>query len=99
MLSIPLQATPSQTLNVVLAGQNCRIDVFRKTTGTFLSLAINDRAILSTVLCRDRVRLVREKYLGFVGDLSFIDMQGQADLVFGRFGSRFVLVYLEAEEA
>jgi hypothetical protein len=53
---------------------------------------------VTTVLCHDRVRLVRSAYLGFVGDLAFVDTQGHADPQYQDLGSRFVLAYLEPLE-
>jgi hypothetical protein len=42
--------------------------------------------------------MVRETYLGFIGDLSFTDTQGTSDPVYTGLGSRFVLLYLEASD-
>lgn len=98
MMTIPLQAVPSQTLSVLLAGQNCQIAVYQKSTGLFLSLSINDAPAVLGVLCRDRVRLVRQAYMGFVGDLAMIDTQGLSDPEYSGLGSRFQLAYVEASE-
>lgn len=98
MNSIPLQAIPSQTLSVILAGQNCQIAVYQKSTGVFLDLSINNAPIVTTVQCRDRVKLVRQEYRGFAGDLTFVDTQGRADPVYSGMGGRFLLVYLAAED-
>ena len=98
MLVIPLSATPSQTLNVLPASQQCKINVYAKTTGVFLDLYVKDAPIMTTVICRDRVKLVRQAYLGFTGDLVFIDTQGLTDPVYTGFGSRYLLIYLEATD-
>lgn len=98
MQTISLAAVPAQTLSVVLASQNCHITVYEKSTGVFLDLAINNRPIMSGVICRDRVKLVRQAYFGFVGDLAFFDTQGTSDPTYAGFGNRFVLVYLEASD-
>ncbi len=95
---IPLQPVPSQTLSVVLSGQNCQISVYQKSTGLYLDLKVDDAAIVTTVLCHDRVRLVRSAYLGFAGDLAFEDTLGQTDPQYDSLGSRFVLSYLEPVE-
>ncbi len=95
---IPLQPVPSQTLSVVLSGQNCQISVYQKSTGLYLDLKVDDAAIVTTVLCHDRVRLVRSAYLGFAGDLAFEDTLGQTDPQYDSLGSRFVLSYLEPGE-
>lgn len=98
MRVIPLQAVPSQRITVLLANQNCQIKVYQKTTGVYLDLYINDAPIVTGVVCRDRVALVRDSYLGFVGDLSFFDTQGVADPEYGGIGARYQLVYLEASD-
>jgi hypothetical protein len=98
MLVIPLSATPSQSLNVLLASQNCQISVYEKSTGVFLDLYVNNAPVMTAVLCRDRVKLVRESYLGFAGDLCFFDTQGTSDPTNSGFGSRYQLVYLETTD-
>lgn len=98
MLIIPISPVPAQTLNVMLAGQNCKIAIYEKTTGVFLDLYVSDAPIMTGVICRDRVKLVREEYLGFTGDLAFCDTQGLDDPTHAGFGSRFLLVYLETAD-
>lgn len=95
MLIIPLVPTPSQAMTTSLAGQNCTITVRQKTTGVFLDLFVNGVLVVAGVICLDRVKLVRDLYLGFVGDLAFFDTQGVADPVYTGFGSRWILGYLE----
>ena len=98
MMTIPLRAVASQTLSVVLAGQNCTINVYQKSTGLFLDLYIDDAPIVTAVLCHDRVKLVRDAYLGFAGDLFFADTQGVSDPVYTGLGAEFQLVYLETSD-
>ncbi|TAL90900.1 MAG: hypothetical protein EPN62_00760 [Candidimonas sp.] len=96
MRTIPLQSIPSQTLDVQLSNQNCTINVYQKTTGLYLDLLINNAAVKTAILCRDRVKLIRDEYLGFIGDLVFVDTQGLNDPDYTGLGVRFVLVYLES---
>jgi hypothetical protein len=98
MIKLPLQSIPSQKIQSLLGGQYCRIDVYQKTTGLFLDLYVNNVAIGAAILCRDRVKLIREAYLGFMGDLTFVDAQGLSDPDYTGLGGRFVLVYLEAAD-
>jgi hypothetical protein len=98
MQVIPLSATPSQNLSIILGGQNCQIKVYQKTTGVYIDLSINNSPIVSGVVCRDRVTIVRDTYLGFIGDLSFFDTQGTSDPSYTGFGARFQLVYLETSD-
>lgn len=96
MQLIPLTPVPSQSLTVNLAGQPCKIAIYTEETGLYIDLAINQKVIMTGVLCRDRVRLVRYSYLGFVGDLVFEDTTGSDDPIAEGLGNRFQLVYLEA---
>ncbi len=102
MLIVPLQAVANQAVTVNLGGQACQMNVYAKTIGKdvllFLDLLVNNSAIVSGVICEDRNRLVRDSYLGFVGDLSFVDLQGTADPDFTQLNSRFMLMYLEASD-
>lgn len=98
MRVIPLQAVPSQRMTVLLADQNCQINVYQKSTGLYLDLYINNEPVSTTVLCLDRVRLIRQQYKGFIGDLCFIDTWGRENPTYTGLGERFLLVYLEQEE-
>lgn len=98
MQIIPMSATANQQFNVVLATQNCTITVAQKSTGMFLSLAVNQVSVLTGVLCTDRTRLVRQEYLGFIGDLAFMDLQGVDDPQYEGLGTRWVLMYLESSD-
>lgn len=98
MRFIPLQAKPNQTLSVVLNQQNCQITLRWLLDGLYLDLAINDKIIILGAGCRDRNRLVRHVYLGFQGELSFVDLQGKEDPQYTGLGSRWMLVYVEPSE-
>lgn len=91
---VPLVSAPAQTLSTVLAGQSVNIAVYMLGDKLYLDLSINGAAIVTAALCQDRVRLVREAYLGFSGDLAFIDTQGLSDPTYDGLGSRYQLVYL-----
>ena len=92
MKQIQLAAVPSQTLSVVLAGQNCQLAVYQKqpitdeygcAAGLFLDLAVNGTPILNTVRCLDRTRLLLDRtYLGVIGDFMFVDTQGSGPPTF-----------------
>lgn len=99
MLNVPLAAVPAQTLNTVLASQNCQISVYTKTTGIYLDLTVNGVAITTCVRCVVGARLLLDRaYLGFIGDLEFVDTQGQDDPSYTGLGSRWLLIYLEASD-
>lgn len=97
MLAIPLVATPSQTLSVVLNAQTCTLNVYQKFWGLFMDVLVDNEMIIQGVICQNLNYVVRSLYLGFVGDLLFLDTQGTSDPVYTGLGppssARFVLLY------
>lgn len=96
---VPLQAVPSQIVNVTLNNQNCQLEVFQKNTGMFINVYIDNALIIGGVICENANVIVRSTYLGFIGDLAFVDTQpnlisGPADPTYDGLGTRFVLEYL-----
>ena len=98
MLQVPLQAVPSQTVTVSLNNQTCQISVRQTTFGMFLTLAVNNSIIVAGVICENLNRMVRDAYLGFSGDLFFVDSQGDSDPFFTGLGDRFALMYVDPTE-
>jgi hypothetical protein len=94
MLTVPLQAVPSQTLAISLGDQPCKIDVVTRGDGLYVNLYVNDALVIGGVAARNRVRVVIDAYLGFIGDLSWLDTQGDEDPTYDGLGSRWQLVYL-----
>ncbi|CAG9263992.1 conserved hypothetical protein [Burkholderia diffusa] len=95
MQTISLAAVASQSLTATLAQQNCGIKLYQKSTGLYLDLYVASQLVLAGVLCRDRVYLVRQAYRGFVGDLVFVDTQGEEDPQYTGLGARWQLRYVE----
>lgn len=90
---VPLSPVESQSISVALGSQQCEINVYQKSTGLFLDLAVNGVAIVTAMLCMNGVGLVRQAYLGFSGQLTFIDTQGSSDPTYDGLGSRYILCY------
>jgi hypothetical protein len=98
MQIIPVSDVFSQTLSVQLAGQNCKINLYQKSTGFYCDLTVNGSLLLGGVICQNLNRIVRSVYLGFVGDLCFFDTQGESDPSSPGLGTRYLFVYLEASD-
>jgi hypothetical protein len=99
MLHIPLQAVSNQTLAVTLARQPVQITLRQIADALYLDVAVSNRSIVRTRICRDRQRLLLDAhYRGFVGELAFVDTQGTADPQFEELGTRYRLFYLSAAE-
>ena len=95
--TVPLNAIPNQQQQVQLGNQGCTIAIQQTAYGLFLSLYVGTALIVASVLCENLVRIVRDVYLGFDGDLAFCDSQGSSDPVFSGFGgptARYQLLYL-----
>lgn len=98
MQTVPLQPVPSQSTKVVLGGQNCQILIYQKPQGCFIDINADGVDIVVGVIARNAVPLVCREYVGFIGNLLFVDTQGSADPSYEGLGSRWSLVYLTAEE-
>jgi len=91
--TIPITATPAQSFTIQLNSQNCAINLYQKNTGLYFDLAINGNPIVQSMICLNLVGLVRETYLGFVGQLAFVDTKGTSDPTYDGLGSRYQLIY------
>jgi hypothetical protein len=96
---VPLQPVPNQTTQIVLNGQNCQIVLSQSPNALFMNLLVNDSPVRVGAICEDRNKIVRHAYLGFLGDLEFVDTQSDSDPNYTGLGSRYQLVYLTPAEA
>ena len=96
MQIIPVLPKSCQTSTAQLGGQSCSFRLAQKSVGLLLDFWVDDRQIVASQICRDRCRLIRLNYLGFVGDLAFIDTQGTSDPQSSGLGERWKLIYLPA---
>ena len=98
MQIIPIIDTPSQQVKVQLAGQNCYLNIYQNSYGLFIDVYIGGTLIIGGVICQNLNRIVRDIYLGFVGDLAFNDTQGTADPSSPGLGTRYQLMYLQVAD-
>lgn len=94
MLIVPLQAVPSQQVSVVLNNQNCQFNVQQRNSAVFIDVLVNNSPIIQGVICQNKNKIVRDAYLGFIGDVAFIDNQGDTNPEYTGLGSRYSLAYL-----
>lgn len=85
---------PSQTLNINLSGQFTTINLWTRTNGMYMDLYVNNVLIIGGVICQNLNQIVRDTYLGFIGDLMFFDTQGVSDPFSPGLGTRFLLIYV-----
>lgn len=98
MQIVPLQALPNQIVNIALNDQSCAIKVYQKFYGLFIDLYVDEQLVIGGVICEDRNRIVRSKYLGFDGDLAFFDTVGNADPSYETLGAQFLLAYFTEDD-
>jgi len=116
MLPVPLAAVASQTLSVALAGQACELALYQRGAGAAAALYLDLTANGSAILTGRRVRaygglpatraafmLSGRRYLGFSGDLVFLDTQAShsqptEDPQPSGLGARWQLLYLSAAD-
>jgi hypothetical protein len=96
---VPLLAVPAQTLTTTLNGQYTQINVYQRRTGLFVDVGVTGALIIAGVIALDRNWIVRDAYLGFVGDLAFWDSQGLQDPDYTGLNSRYFLGYWPARTA
>ncbi|MHB8272813.1 phage baseplate plug family protein [Bradyrhizobium sp.] len=102
MQVIPLKAVPNQSVQVQLAGQACSLNIYQFTYGLFMDVYVGNSLIVAGVICENLNRIVRSLYLGFIGDLAFLDTQAGngegADPIFTGLGGQFQLLYLATQD-
>ncbi len=99
MQTVPLQQVPSQSFSVQLGGQDVNLTLRQLSTGLYMNVAVGTREIIGMVLCEDLNRIVRDLYLGFLGDFVFFDTSGDGfEPYYDELGTRFVLYYIEQSE-
>ena len=68
-------------------------------THLYLDLLLDGEPIVTTRICSNTTRLLQDAgYLGFVGDFTFVDTQGDDDPQYSGLGARWQLIYLEASD-
>jgi hypothetical protein len=95
---IPLLAVPNQTASVLLAGQNCQINIYQKTYGLYMDLLVDQSPIFTGVVCEDRNLIKRYASIPFSGDFAFVDLRGAQDPEYAGLGSRYYLAYFDEAE-
>ena len=95
MQVIPLNPVPNQTLKIILSNQLCQINIYEKFFGLFVDLYVNGNLIIGGVIAHNLNVIVRSKYLGFIGDLFFLDNVGADDPDYTGLGDQFSLVYVD----
>lgn len=98
MLVIPTLVLPNQQIQSQINGQATTLNVYQLAYGLFMDVYVNSTLIIAGVICQNLNRIVRDTYLGFLGDFVWVDLEGSDDPVYTGLGTRFQLVYLTPDE-
>jgi hypothetical protein len=94
MQTVAVQALPNQQLQAQLGNQSVTLQIIQENFGLFMTVLVAGQVIIQGVICENLNRIVRDAYLGFVGDFIWFDTQGTSDPIYTGLGSRYLLVYL-----
>lgn len=89
---------PSQVIKTILGDQQVQILLQQKRQGLLVDVNMNGIDIVTSALALNETPIVCREYLGFPGNLIFVDLEGNSDPTFDGLGDRFNLVYLESDE-
>lgn len=95
---ITLENKKSQSIFITLEGQSCLIRLIQRDSSMYMDLTVNGDPILQGVPCLYANKIVRYKYLGFKGDLFFLDNEGQSKPEWSGLANRFPLYFITEAE-
>lgn len=98
MITVSLEAVKEQTVNVALNQQQCSIRLVQRESAMYMDLSVNNVPLIQGVPCLYANKMVRYSYLGFSGDLVFLDTQGTSDPEYSNLGGRYKLFYMTEAE-
>lgn len=98
MKVIPLAAIPAETFQIVLDDQQCRITLYQRGRRMYLDLDVGDEAVCRGAICQNRASIVQSPTRLFSGTLHFWDTLGDEPPQYDRLGTRFLLLYVSANE-
>ena len=100
MQTLTLSAVPNQILKSLLSGQQTSINLYTLADeNLYMDVELNNKPVVTGVLVRNKVKIIRNTYFGFSGDFVIVDTQGSDEPVYSGLGTRWQLIYLLASEA
>lgn len=98
MRTVSVLPKKSQTISVNLSGQQCTIRLIQRISCIYMDFSVNGNIVAQGVPCLYGNKMIRYKYLGFSGDLVFLDNEGGDNPSWEGLGSRYPLYYIEESE-
>lgn len=99
MVEIPLQPIPSQEVQVILGGQNCTLSVYWRFGKLYADLLVDSEPVFQGSICQNLQWVNQSPSPEFSGGLVFVDGLGNESPRWDGLGTRWALLYLDAEEA
>ena len=99
MEQIPLQAIPSQEVQVILDGQNCTLSVYWRWGHLYADLLVDSEPVFQGAICQNLQWVNQSPTALFSGGLVFVDALGDEAPRWDGLGTRWALLYLDADEA
>ena len=99
MVEIPLQAIPAQELQCILDNQNCTLRVYWRYWKLYMDLMVDSEPVFSGAVCQNLQWVNQSPSVEFSGGLMFVDSLGDESPVWDGLGSRWSLLYFDADEA
>lgn len=91
---IQLRPVASQIINVLLNQQQTTLNVYQKLTNVFVDVYSNNALIIAGVVALNANVIVRNTYLGYLGDFAFYDTFGTVtDPQYTGLGTQYILAY------
>lgn len=98
MIRIPLSNLPNQRFAVVLDGQNCTITLKQNGSALYLSLAVDQKDVVTNHICNDKSPIPIFKTTGFLGRLYFYDVLGDSHPKTKGLSDRYYLIFVPEGE-
>ena len=99
MTEIPLQPIPSQEVQCILGGQNCTLSVYWRWGHLYADLLVDSEPVFQGAICQNLQWVNQSPSILFSGGLVFIDGLGDEAPRWDGLGTRWALLYLDADEA
>ena len=99
MEQIPLQAIPSQEVQVILDSQNCTLSVYWRFGKLYADLLVDSEPVFTGAICQNLQWVNQSPSPLFSGGLIFVDGLGDDAPRWDGLGTRWALLHLDADEA
>lgn len=93
--AIALSPVPNQTVAFQASGHRVSLTLRTLPNGALLADVVMDGSTIAAGrTCLDRTAIIRRAYVGFPGDLAFVDTQGTLDPAASGLGTRYLLAWI-----